>query len=146
MADLRTWDGSLGPTMTDRDVARRDSLFLAIAWLTGFLAVGAMLLVSFVVDPVAVEDGRIRLTPQCSSQRWLGHPCPSCGLTRAFLWMSHGEVGRARAHHGSIVVLYPGSWMFLLFAGAGLVRAAREHRRLGTWHEETKRSACTNWK
>jgi hypothetical protein len=81
LADLRTWEGSLGPTMTDRDVARRDSVCLAIVWLTAFLAVGVMLMVSFVVDPVAVEDGRIRLTPQCSSQRWLGQPCPTCGLT-----------------------------------------------------------------
>jgi hypothetical protein len=43
--------------------------------------------------------------PLCQFYKWFQKPCPGCGLTRAFLSISHGEFARAHA-------LNPFGWGF----------------------------------
>ena len=45
------------------------------------------------------------LPDSCSSRRLLGVDCPGCGLTRAFICISHGQLGEAwRFNHASFVI------------------------------------------
>ena len=45
------------------------------------------------------------LPDTCSSRRLLGVSCPGCGLTRAFICISHGQLAEAwRFNHASFVI------------------------------------------
>jgi len=47
------------------------------------------------------------LPESCSSRRMLGIDCPGCGMTRAFISISHGEFARAwHLNHASFVVYF----------------------------------------
>jgi uncharacterized protein DUF2752 len=67
-----------------------------------------------------VEDGPI----VCGSRLLWGVPCPGCGLTRAFCFMSHGEFEAALRFNAlaPVAAAYLGAlWLYyLLFAARGV--------------------------
>ena len=78
------------------------------------LAVAALLPALFVASYAYrphVEDGPV----VCVSRLTWGVPCPGCGLTRAFCFLSHGEVGDAIRFNATapLAVLYVGAiWLY----------------------------------
>jgi hypothetical protein len=45
------------------------------------------------------------LPDTCSSRRMLGVDCPGCGLTRAFICISHGQLSKAwKFNHASFII------------------------------------------
>jgi hypothetical protein len=57
----------------------------------------------------------------CPLRGMAGIPCASCGMTRAFVHLAHGEVGAALAMSPLGALLAGGAWAF---AAADLLRAA----------------------
>lgn len=45
-----------------------------------------------------------RLPAACVFYRCTGHPCPTCGMTRALIALTHLDLGRATAFHPVTVV------------------------------------------
>ncbi len=83
---------------------------------------------SFVVTPEDIETGRIVLSPECLMKRWLGHDCPTCGLTRAFTALSHARLGDAIGFHVASPVVYAGWWLLTIWVARSLFRTARRLR------------------
>lgn len=106
----------------------RRALFEALApWLAVFVPLAASLVLSFGITPEAIERGDIVLTPPCSIKRLTGRDCPTCGLTRAFAAMGHGDLTLARRYHRGAPALYA---MYVFGAGlalAGTVRVVIRH-------------------
>jgi hypothetical protein len=67
----------------------------------------------------------------CPAKALLGIPCATCGMTRAFVALAHGEVASALAASPGGAVLAAGCWAFAL---AALARPALGFSwpRLGT--------------
>jgi hypothetical protein len=70
----------------------------------------------------------------CPFRSLTGHPCPSCGLTRGFTAIAHGDLARGLAHNPLVLGV-----MLLLLAALGLrlvlgrvprLRATRRERRI----------------
>lgn len=64
------------------------------------------LALSFTVTTEQLENGEVQWAPVCSYKRYLNVQCPSCGLTRAFCSLSHGEWGRAVSYNALSPVWY----------------------------------------
>lgn len=103
----------------------RGSILVHAALLTFF---ATALLISFVVTPEDLESGRVVLSPACSFQRWSGLECPTCGLTRAFAALSHGQVARAFDYNRGSVLVYLVFWIATLFLAHSLAQLARRRR------------------
>lgn len=92
---------------------------LSYGLLAGIL--GGALLVSFLVTPADIETGRVILSTPCLTRTVLGIPCPSCGLTRAFCALSHGDFPAALAYNPLSPVMYGFFWIGALTGVAGLL-------------------------
>jgi len=46
-------------------------------------------------EEVVVPIVNVPLPGSCTFRRVTGYPCPGCGLTRCFVSLAHGDVGRA---------------------------------------------------
>ena len=67
--------------------------------------------VAWLLHPLVMKSRMVL----CGFRAITGHPCPFCGLTRAFACATHGEFAEASAFH-------PFWWFFfLLVAGLGTV-------------------------
>jgi hypothetical protein len=53
----------------------------------------------------------LSLGPACPARVLLGVPCPTCGMTRAFVALAHGDVGGALAASPAGAVLAAGAWL-----------------------------------
>lgn len=93
---------SLAP---QRDARQRLISSAAIAIPT----VGA-LVISFLVTPADIESGRVVLSAPCLTRVLFGIPCPTCGLTRAFTALSHGDWGLAWSYNRSSPLVYGLFW------------------------------------
>lgn len=58
----------------------------------GLVAIVMIFLVSLLVPPF--EQSRFTI---CLFKNFTGVPCPSCGMTRAFLFLGHGQILKASA-------------------------------------------------
>lgn len=58
----------------------------------GLIAIMLIFLISLVAPPF--EQGRFTI---CLFKNITGMPCPSCGMTRAFLFLGHGQIAKATA-------------------------------------------------
>ncbi len=58
----------------------------------GLLIIALIFLISLVVAPFEQERFTI-----CLFKNAVGVPCPSCGMTRAFLFLGHGQIAKATA-------------------------------------------------
>ncbi len=91
------------------------TLWIAVFGAVAALALG-ILLVSFGVTAEEIELGRVVLSPPCVLKSYFGIECFSCGLTRAFCCLSHGEFQRALAYHRLAPLVYVLVWG--MFVGA----------------------------
>lgn len=112
-----------------RALDRNELLGILIAAAFFVLFSGVPLGVSFAVTPADIESGRVRLSPPCEYKATHGEPCPTCGLTRGFAALSHGDLHDALAHNRWSLLLYAGAWLTLLGSGSILASAARRYRR-----------------
>jgi len=97
--------------MTVGESARADRpvLYRLFAF-AGAAALAAALLVCRLVEPSPDGFGTHRQfgLPRCNAAAVLGIPCPTCGCTTAFAWMSRGRVGAALRANVFGVFLYLG--------------------------------------
>jgi hypothetical protein len=94
---------------------RRSAWTWALAGLAGLAALA--LLHVWVPDPDPAHAF-------CFSRRFLGIPCPGCGLTRAFAHLAKGEWPAALAAHPLAPVLGAEAVAAWLLWGIGLRRSA----------------------
>ena len=114
-------------------VARRSWLANdRLPWVAGSLALLApityALSVSLLVTPDAIEHGDVTVGPTCWLRGLLGGPCPTCGLSRAFAALGHGDLDRAVALHRGAPALYALYWI------VGVACAAVLARHLSRWN------------
>jgi hypothetical protein len=88
-----------------------------VAGLVGLGWSGAVLTVSCIVTPADLERGTVTLTPGCPYRALLGAPCPTCGLTRAFAAIGHGQIDLACRTHPLALVAYASLWLCALATG-----------------------------
>lgn len=91
-------------------------------------------LVSFLVTPEELESDRVVLGPPCLFLRLFGAPCPSCGMSRAFCAISHGEFMRALQFNSASLLIYAAA-AALLIAGFYSLQAVLRLNRKGKDHE-----------
>ncbi|MCO4748127.1 MAG: DUF2752 domain-containing protein [Proteobacteria bacterium] len=88
-------------------------------FLTGVLAVG----VSFIFYPSEDPNWTMILGRQfggeCGFQVALGLPCPSCGMTRSWVWLVRGEVVKSFTYNAA------GSLLLIWLAVGGLLGGLR---------------------
>jgi hypothetical protein len=65
--------------------------------------------------------GDLALPGLCYTREWLGIPCPGCGLTRCFVSLAHGQLGRAWHFNPAGILLF------------GLVLAQIPYRSVQLW-------------
>ena len=109
--------------------ARRDNRNQLLAYLSMCLPLLLVLAVSLAVTPDDIDSGRVKLT-QCLSVRLLGRTCPSCGMTRAFVALSHGQLERAYRHNRGAGLFYGLFWLLAVAGGIGAFRSELQRRQL----------------
>ena len=77
---------------------------MTAAGLAGVLAAAALLPIS--------DDGPVL----CLFRRVTSLPCPSCGMTRAFVALARGEFARAVAYNIAAPFVYAAVWLGLALA------------------------------
>lgn len=82
--------------------------------LFGLLPIVYALTASFVFSPEQLERGKVLLSPHCLYKLLTGIDCWSCGLTRAFSCISHGQFERALEYNPLSPLMY------VLFVAAGI--------------------------
>ena len=86
-----------------------------------FLGLTALFGISLALPPPGA-DGRIAHLPSiCPFHRLTGLPCPGCGLTRAFVCLSHGQFAQSLHWHPIGWLVY--GILLVLWARAGLTWA-----------------------
>jgi hypothetical protein len=86
-----------------------------------FLGLTAVFIVSRLL-PIPGADGRLAHLPSvCPFHIVTGLPCPGCGLTRAFVCLSHGQFVQSLHWHPIGWLVYGG--FLVLWARAGLTWA-----------------------
>jgi len=70
--------------------------------------------------------------PLCQFKLMTHLPCLACGLTRSFVGMAHGDVGRAGFYHPAGVILFPAVAAVALLLPA----PARVRDRIAAWTEK----------
>jgi hypothetical protein len=108
--------------------------------LAGFFVLAPLafvLAVSFAVTPEDIESGRVVLSPPCLFKLAVGRPCPSCGLTRAFAALSHGELELASSYNRAGLAVYALFWLTALAAAFHGLRSTFVYMRLGRSQENS---------
>jgi hypothetical protein len=116
------------PTVRERNRSAAQGAALArlVAYGGLLFMIVAALGISFLVSPTEIESGQVVLSPPCLMQRLLGMSCPTCGLTRAFCALSHGELGAALRFHPWSPIFYAAAWLGSVAALVGAFRACKE--------------------
>jgi hypothetical protein len=106
-----------------------DARLRLIAFGSLVSALAATLAISFLVTPEQIESGTIVLSPACPTRRFLGFECLSCGMTRAFTALGHGQLSRALDYNRLSPFVWLGVWIALPLAVRSAVRALRDLRQ-----------------
>ena len=82
----------------------------------GLIAIMLIFLISLLAPPF--EQSRFTI---CLFKNLTGMPCPSCGMTRAFLFLGHGQISKANALNPlalpvAMLLLAQGARLFLRLA------------------------------
>ena len=104
----------------------------AVAFVVLLVPVLGALVASFLVTPAALETGLLSFLPPCAFKKIFGIPCASCGMTRAFSALSHGQFALAWSYNKLSPLVYAGFWCVLVYGIRGLVIACRDWRRLAS--------------
>jgi len=75
------------------------------------LCLGGSLALSFLISPTWESGFTV-----CYWKSTTGLPCLACGLTHAFVYVSHGQFTRAMEANPLVLVLYPAFWFGLLWS------------------------------
>jgi len=105
-------------------VPKRDLIIaLLVSW--GIVSAAA---VGLCVAPYAVDSQTLHgIFPPCPQLAKTGHPCPVCGMTRAFIAIAAGDPDAARRYNSFSIALYD---LFLANAALfGLVLSTVYRRR-----------------
>lgn len=78
----------------------------------------AALATAVVVSPAEAASGPVI----CPLRLLTGLPCPGCGLTRAWVFAAHGDLGQALSANPFVLVTIPAALVLVLAVGAALVR------------------------
>lgn len=93
------------------------------AWPVLMVVIGAgALAASWIVQPGADEWSYLfghRFGGECGFQQTTGAACPSCGMTRSWLWLARGDVVRAFTYNAA------GALLLLALVGTGVLGAVR---------------------
>jgi hypothetical protein len=97
----------------EQDPAPDTSMAAGLMWMHALFFWMAVVVIglSFVMrteGPTSVyfPGTSVSLPELCSSKRMFGLPCPGCGLTRSFISISHGQLGRAWNFNPASFFLY----------------------------------------
>lgn len=87
-----------------------------------FIALSGIILVSMVIQPF--HEGEYTI---CVVKNLFGIPCPGCGLTRAFLFLGHGDIhGALRLNINSLLIF--SAIVFLWLHAAVTIITGKEAR------------------
>jgi len=113
-----------------RELERRRYRNNALGALSVLVPFAFVVLVSFVIRPEDIEAGRLWLSPPCTYRVLFGHPCPTCGMTRAFAALSHGDLDAALRYNRAAPIAYGLVWLTTVASAAlALHSALRWSRR-----------------
>jgi hypothetical protein len=102
---------------------RADAKLRLIGYMALAVPLVSALATSFAFAPADIESGRVLLFPTCLYRAWFGVPCPTCGLTRAFAALSHGEIALGLRYHWLSPALYLLFWLGAIRGAGGMMRA-----------------------
>lgn len=68
----------------------------------------SIFIISFIFTPndLKQKKGILGFTPNCSFKQVTGKPCLTCGMSRAFSSISHGNLGKAGIYNKGAVICY----------------------------------------
>lgn len=118
------------PLARSLELAKRDAALRVMAFGALLAPTLPALMISFFVTPREIETGRVVLSPPCAFKLLFGRDCPTCGMTRAFAALSHGQWARAVAYNHLSPAIYLAFWLLAGYALKNLVRAVAELGRL----------------
>lgn len=102
------------PQAGSRESLPDTSMASGLLWMHGvFFCLAAIVIgLSFLMRAegsasVYLPGTSVAMPELCSSKRILGLPCPGCGLTRAFISISHGQFRRAWEFNATSLFVYP---------------------------------------
>ncbi len=102
---------------------RRDAALRLVAFLALLTPLVCALGISFLVTPADIESGRVVISPPCMMRQAFGVECPSCGLTRAFAALAHGQLREAFSLNHAAPLAFAIAWVLVAYCLAGVVRA-----------------------
>ena len=97
--------------------------------IVGFLA-ALVLAVSFLSTAQTAETGWLALWPACSA-RQAGSSCALCGMSHAFIAISHGRIDEAKRLNPHAMWLYAG-FLALSLTGLCISAGAATRRVMGS--------------
>ena len=71
-----------------------------------FITAALLLTMVYLVSFLAPPGGRLYEAPLCPLKSMTGMPCPLCGMTRAFVSISHGDLSTAWALNAASIPVY----------------------------------------
>jgi len=129
---------SLNVRQRNRSAGQDAALARLVAYGGLLVLTVAALSISFVVSPAEIESGQVVLSPPCLMRRLFSVSCPTCGLTRAFCAMSHGEFDAALEYHSLSPLFYAAAWLGSIAAFVGAFRAGKELGRSERGEEDKR--------
>jgi hypothetical protein len=110
------------------DLPRQLQRAALIVWIVLSVAVLCALTAPAVLPPQLVRD----ISPTCQSLLRTGRPCPLCGMTEAFISITHGRLAQALEANRASLLLYAlfvvNELVILWFVSGRIARLALSRR------------------
>ncbi|GEM_PF-1431805 len=78
------------------------NLALYISWLILSCIIFLILIMPFILPTAAI----LKITPKCEWKIKYNKPCPACGMTTSFLYISEGKFNQAIVSNHNSITLY----------------------------------------
>lgn len=95
-----------------------------------FIALSGIILVSMAIHPFHEGESTI-----CIVRNLFGIPCPGCGLTRAFLFLGHGDIYSALRLNINSLLVFSAIVFLWLHAAFTIITGKEVKVRLAKWEE-----------